>query len=317
MKKTKRERKLSLIITVLGILLAGAVVIGFLGYQQIKRYESNESSMKIEMAANQQTVYVAIADIKQGDQLLENVNIAQQNIYSGLDASLYMTENQVGYKALVSIPTGDAIQLNMIGESEITEDERDYEMDVVTLMTNQEVSDVVDIRIMFPDGSDYIVLSKKTIRNLSKENSIFYTNLNEDEILRMASATIDAYQTNGAKIYTTRYVQPTLQEESTPFYPVKQNVIDLLHNDPNILEIAQETLNASARADLEARLLSISEQDSSAIISGQDAVSQNQQNALDGNSEADGTDAYITEESTEKEETIEETSDAAGEVEDN
>lgn len=307
MKKSKKEKRLVFVSSVLGILLVGSCAVGVLGYKQIRRYETNESSMKLEMAANQQTVYVATADIKQGDQLLEGTNVALQNIYSGLDASLYMTDEQVGYKALVDIPLGDAVQLNMIGENDITADERDYEMDVVTLMTNQENNDIVDVRIMFPDGSDYIVLSKKTIRNLSLENSIFYTNMDEDEILRMASATIDAYQTSGAKIYTTRYVQPTLQDESIPFYPVKENVIDLLHNDPNILEIAQETLNASAREDLEARLMSISDDDSASIVSAQDTVSKNQQSELENNKEAQTTDDADTANENEVEGTSEET----------
>lgn len=300
MRKSKKEKRLVFATSILGILLVGSCAVSALGYQQIKRYESNESSMKLEMAANQQTVYVATSQIKQGDQLLEGTNIALQNIYSGLDTSIYMTEEQVGYKALVDIPLGDAVQLNMIGENDISTDERDYEMDVVTLMTNQENNDIVDVRIMFPDGSDYIVLSKKTIRNLSLENSIFYTYLDEDEILRMASATIDAYQTSGTKIYTTRYVQPTLQDESIPFYPVKDNVIDLLHNDPNILEIAQETLNSSARADLESRLASVTDQDSAAIVSAQDTITKNQQNVLESSTDTEesaaGADSASTEE---------------------
>lgn len=275
MRKTKKEKRQVFIITVLAILLVACAVIIYLGYTKLKDMDASSDAMRDEMALNQRTVYVATANIMQGDQLLEGTNIAMQTIYSGLDSTIYMTEDQVGYKALVNIPLGDAVQTNMIGENDISSDTREYEVDVVTLMTNQVNSDIVDVRIMFPDGSDYIVLSKKTISNLSLDNSIFYTDLTEDEILRMASATIDAYQTEGAKLYTTRYVQPTLQDESIPFYPVKENVIDLIHSDPNILEVAQETLNASARADLESRIASVSDEDKSLVTSGNDTVEQN------------------------------------------
>jgi hypothetical protein len=46
-------------------------------------------------------------------------------------------------------------------------------------------------------------------------------------------------------------------------------VIDLVHNDPNVLTTAQETLNASARYDLETRIGTMSSSGSGAVPSSQ------------------------------------------------
>lgn len=135
-------------------------------------------------------------------------------------------------------------------------------------MTDQKESDCIDIRIMFPNGEDYLVLSKKTIRTLHLDESIFYITLSEEEILRLASATIDAYTISGTRIYTTRYIEPSIQDEAIPTYPVRSETIDLLNTDPNILEIAQQTLNLTARLDLEQRLTGLTPEQLAATATG-------------------------------------------------
>jgi hypothetical protein len=233
------------------------------------RVGSENTSAQKTLAANRQSVYVAVDDIDAGDHLVNGENVVQQQIYTSLDASLYITSDNIGDTALVPIQTGAAVMKNMVGSAEIGEDSREYEISVVNLMTTQNEYDYVDVRILFPDGTDYTVLSKKQIQNLSMENSIFYAELNEEEILRLSSATIDAYLTEGTRLYTTKYLEPTVQEASVPNYPLRTNVIDLVHNDPNVLTTAQETLNASARYDLETRIGTMSSSGSGAVPSSQ------------------------------------------------
>ena len=114
-----------------------------------------------------------------------------------------------------------------------------------------------------------MILSKKQISNLNLEGCVFTTELNEEEILRMASATIDAYTTSGAYIYTTRYIS-TQQDEAVPTYLVRAETIDLLDSDPNVLTKATQTLNLSARLSLEARLGGLTEEHLEAVVSGHD-----------------------------------------------
>ncbi len=230
-----------------------------------------------EMEANKKTVYVvSTADgsgIGHGEIVEEGVNVVKQTVYTGLEEYNYISEDDLGSTAIVDIYEGMTVMDNMVSPVSIETDTREYEMQVVNLMTDQEENDVVDIRIMFPDGSDFLVLPKKQIKNLNLPNCVFWTYLNEEEILRMASATIDAYTITGTKIYATRYVEGNLQEEAIPTYLVNASVADQMDPsssfyDKNLLTKAQTTLNTIARQNLEASLTVLSDERLAAVAEG-------------------------------------------------
>ncbi len=56
-------------------------------------------------------------------------------------------------------------------------------------------SDFVDVRIKFPTGQDYILLSKKKVEDLSN-NRVWY-HMNEKEILSMSS---EGYELNSCSM---------------------------------------------------------------------------------------------------------------------
>jgi hypothetical protein len=142
---------------------------------------------------------------------------------------------------------------------------REYEVSVAALMTTQADYDYVDLRIAFADGSDYVVLAKKQIADLSLENCLFTTELKEEEIQLMTSAILDAYLLKGTQLYVTRYTDPALQTASQVTYCPKEATIDLLgSNNPNLtatLTRAEQELNRLARASLSERLAALSEED--------------------------------------------------------
>lgn len=266
-----RRNKLKLIISILVavvIVLIACLVIIFVGKGALDEKTAQITELQYEIDSNKQIVYVATDEIKAGETLVEGENLMKQEIFTGLEEDYYMPSDMVGGIAVLDIPALQPIMNNMVCPLEITKDTREYEIAVANLMTDQEENDYVDVRIMFPDGTDYCVLSKKNIKSLSLPNCIFYTYLNEDEILRLASATIDAYTVTGTYIYTVRYVESSLQEESIPNYVVRPEVIDLINSDPNVLNIAVETLNLSARMSLEQRLLGLSEDALTAVAAG-------------------------------------------------
>lgn len=267
MRKSKTKFLISsLIITFL--ILCAAVAIIVIGKNMIDDYKMQIDDMQYEMDANKQTVYVASDEIKAGMTLEEGVNIYKQQIYTGLESESYISEEDIGSVAIIDIPAGEPIMTSTVTPLYISPDTREYEIAVAALMTDQTEYEYVDVRIMFPTGEDYIVLSKKPVLNLKLESSVFYSYLNEDEIMRMASAVIDAYTVSGTRIYTTRYVEQNLQDEATPNYLVKAETIDLINRDPNITRIAEDTLNLQARMDLENRLKGLTEDQLKAVASG-------------------------------------------------
>ncbi|MNO54744.1 hypothetical protein D3C76_452240 [compost metagenome] len=132
-----------------------------------------------------------------------------------------------------------------------TDDLRYRDMGFVDLPGTLVLNDVVDIRIQFPTGQDYILLSKKKIHRLS--SGIVTITLNEGEILALSSAIVDAYL-HKASIYALLYVEPYLQNKAIATYPVNQAVLDLIKRDPNIVNKAEQALQISSRSSLESDL---------------------------------------------------------------
>ena len=267
MRTKKSKRILTLLIVALVILAAGC---GFLGYMFKTTYDE-ATALTEELNSNTQTVYVASKFIEAGDTILaegENANVELQTIYTGLESFNYITDEQLGSVCRVDCDMGTPIMFNMVSEEKFAADTREYEISVVNLATDQADNDYIDVRIAYPNGEDYIVLSKKKVSNLNLSACVFTTQANEEEILRMQSAIIDAYTMTGARIYSTRYVESNVQDDAIPTYLVRSETIDLINSDPNILTKATTTLNLAARLALETRLGNLTEEQLDAVAEG-------------------------------------------------
>lgn len=310
-----RKRKLHLMILIISIMGLLAVALGILSYYNNQKYKEaaqDAQNTKSILDSNTQSVYIATKDIPRGTMVLtdekaaeantvdpaeqrdeetaaavlvreEQGNISKTQIYTSLDAQSYMSDLMVGYYAVVDIPAGTPIMPNMIRALDITNDTREYELSAVSLAVDQTESDLIDIRIMYPNGEDYVVLAQKSIHNLSLKNMNFWTYMDEEEILRYTSAVIDAYQTTGARIYSTRYVESNLQSPAIPNYLVKSETIDLLRSDPNIYAVAEQTMNEAARMSLEVRLGQLSDDQLAAVAAGFGLVDTAKTNVLSDN----------------------------------
>lgn len=273
-KKIKRLTVFLIIVIIMLLMVVAAFVTTKMSLNEVQLKNAEAMS---EMNQNKQTVYVVStadgAGIGHGEIVEEGVNVMKQTVYTGLESYNYITEAELGSTAIVDMYEGMTVMTNMVTPVQIATDTREYEMQVCNLMVDQRENDVVDIRIMFPDGSDFLVLPKKTVKNLSLENCVFWTYLNEEEILRMASATIDAFTVTGTKIYVTRYVESNLQDEAVPTYLVNASVQDMMDStssyyDHNLMTKAVTTLNALARQNMEQKLGLLSEEKLAAVAEG-------------------------------------------------
>lgn len=214
--------------------------------QQIQILETSQ----IEDLKSMRIAWVPIQDIAAGH-FIESNNLLEIRLPA--DASpndLPMTKEDIAGKGVkIELKKGTPITSGMLFEEEITpRDLRNKEMKSIWLPSNLGLDDVVDIRIQFPTGQDYIVLSKKRINKLS--SPAFWTTLSEQEILLLSSATVDAY-IHKASLYALTYVEPQMQEMAIPNYPPNQEVIKLIKNDPNIVKKAERQLESSIRTALD------------------------------------------------------------------
>lgn len=244
----------------LGI-LSGILVIG-LGFS-IYKYKTDITTinntnaeqiqnLNSQLSTNSRTGYVATAEIKQGDILQDGVNVAANTFSSSADASTFATQDCLGQEAVVDIPSGSPITTNVVAAS-MEKQLNERECTFINLSANLKKGDFVDIRILFPNGEDPIVVSKVSIQNPVIASNLVYLWLTEDQITNLDSAVVDA-NLHGAIIYTTKYIEPEIQPANVVNYQPNAAVINLMQSDPNIVQEAAAALSVSARESLEDRL---------------------------------------------------------------
>ena len=290
---------------VLGTVIASMTAVSFGALAKYEKDNFDQRTLEAQeyeqtLTANTRKVYIATVNIKKGEKLLtqdmvdkmkedhslDNVqdesgagavlrtqpvaNVELADIYSSSPKDMFISEEELekGSYAVVDISASQPVSANMARKIEITNDTREFEITASRLMVDQKENEAVDVRIVYPNGEDYVVLSKKYIRNLNLGNATWFTDMTEEEILRFQSAVIDAYTTTGAKIYTTRYVEDNIQDAAKVNYLVRSSTIDLINQDPNVYAKAADTMNASARLSLEVRLGNLSEEQLSAVSTG-------------------------------------------------
>lgn len=154
----------------------------------------------------------------------------------------YLELNTVPLIAKVNMNKNTLITTDLITKSDnlVQDDVRKQEYNMLVLPTDLLTGDYIDVRAMFPNGQDFIVVSKKEVEipqidNVDSEDTI-WINLSEDEILHMSCAIVDVAQVKGAKIYATKYTEAGMQTAATPTFPVNESTSKLLLSNPNILD---------------------------------------------------------------------------------
>lgn len=75
-----------------------------------------------------------------------------------------MTDEDFGKLVLIDIAPGTFVTKSMLTDENVDSDLRETEFDVIYINSNITFNDYVDIRIVFPNGENYIVLTKKSIK---------------------------------------------------------------------------------------------------------------------------------------------------------
>lgn len=256
-KKSGISKKITSLV-VLIILLLGLVAGVYLLYTtHINRlqtaYESQITALQMEAYNNKRQVYIPKETVTFGTVLTEDL-FTVSDMSSSLSQSLYMTNVDYGKIAKTELTAGIPVMSYMITEEAIQDDIRREEFNMFLLQSNLVKDEFVDVRMMFPNGEDYIVLSKKKIREINLAQNTVWCWLSEREILTISSAIVDAYIHKGTKLYVVTYVAPSDQKESIPTYPANLDVMRLMSTDPNLLDKSKLYLSQQARAALDARI---------------------------------------------------------------
>ena len=240
----QRKTRISFLMGVLITLIIAGGIIAFLFIQMKGLQEKLE-----EQKASRTEVVILNKDVKSGEKITEDyfeeVKVDTLAVPSNNISSVDLGEKNT---AKIALKKGTILTEGMlnIDEDPINKDVRTVEYNMINMPSKIESGEYVDIRIQFPSGINYVVVSKKQvdILNVNGIDDVNTANfeMSEDEILAMSSAIIEAYQVRGTKIEMVKYVEPGMQTAAIPTYPVNAEVASLINANGNILDEAKRAL---------------------------------------------------------------------------
>lgn len=254
-RSTKRRIGYILIGLVIAAVLGGSVYFVTYNYTE-KQFQWKLEEKKQMIDSHRRTGYVALSDLSSGEIIKEGVNVSHTEFYSSQEQATYLTEEELGNILCIDVPKGTQLMKTMIADQEEVSNLREVRFGEIVLSSNISAFDWCDVRIIYPNGENYCVISKKQVKQIQKEENQIFFWLSEEDIQHMSSAVVDCYLYSGSRLYLTKYITPGLQEASIPTYIPSEQTAELIRSNPNIVDIASSYLNKLLREELESRLTS-------------------------------------------------------------
>lgn len=231
------KRKVLKIAAVLGLIGLLAVLI-FLGIQGFLKYRKKESGRAFGCQL--------VRSMKRNE-LLTKKDLVVFEYEKGAEENYLTREEVEGRRLIRDTAEGSRLMEGSVYEGEpITDDMRFHKYTFINLTDRMKKGDYIDIRISFPNGADFVLLSKKQIQDITwpeegaGENAV-WLHVSEEEILRLSSAAVEAFLNDGCKIYAVMYIEKN-QKAAIMNYKVNDVVAQLIEDDPNIVERAENVL---------------------------------------------------------------------------
>ena len=121
------------------------------------------------------------------------------------------SKNLIGQYAKTALKKGQLLTADFFYSDErLTERNRYLELSDIRLPESVHTNNLIDIRISFPTGEDYIVLNQQRVLSLLNEDegtSVcgIALNLSEEDLLRLSSARVDENLFEGTYLYAVIY----------------------------------------------------------------------------------------------------------------
>lgn len=189
-----------------GVGLIGMITIGGVSLATINSYKEGTNKEYNKMFLTQ--VSVLNRNILQGQtitpEMVTSVTMHKSMVPSNI------SQNFVGQTAKYNLAANMTITEDMLATDIIAFDIRRQEINTVLLPSDLiSEGEIIDVRINFPNGTDYTVLIAKEVKAIN--GSTIWLDLSEFETQLLNSAVVDSYLNNGTKLYATKYVDPAMQ----------------------------------------------------------------------------------------------------------
>lgn len=184
------------------------------------------------------TGYVLNTDVRAGEivslDYFDQVTVPEKLIL-GLITDVSQLENSY---FRTSLQQGTVLTTEDINYTEVLDSERYMDLYLDQLPIGVQAGDIIDIRISFTYGEDFIALSGKKIEEIN--SGVLKVKLNENEIVVYNSLLLDRLLYAGTQVYAVTYVDAGSQDVAETFYPINSMQSDLLLENPNALELSKQ-----------------------------------------------------------------------------
>lgn len=261
--KLRARHRLMLRAAAVGALVVGIPLAGVLWHDRGSADRLRRDLEYYEQLQEQYSytsIYVLTRDAVAGEELTGDM-FTEQRVQSTDDLSAVRTAEQsqlIGRRLKVSLAKGAALGTDVLYEgAPIADDERRVELSELYLPQTLQEDELVDIRIAFPSGEDYLVVGQKRvyriIRDDAGEASALQLRFREEELLRYQAACVDVKTYRDCRLYAVQYTGE-FQQAAEVFYPVSRSVYELLQWDPNIGDLFVVADEEERRRTLESNL---------------------------------------------------------------
>ena len=246
-----------------GALIVGIPLAGVLCYERqgVERVEETlDHYEQLQEQYSYADIFVMARDAVAGEELTADM-IKKQRVQSTEDLSGTQSpesEELIGRRLKVSLRKGAMLGTDIVYEGvPIANDERRVELNELCLPQTLKEDEFVDVRIVFPNGEDYLVVGHKRVYRLirDEEEAVLALELRllEEELLRYQAACVDTRTYRDTRLYAVQYTEES-QPAAQAYYPVNRAVFQLLQWNPNIVELFTVESEQEKRELLEAHL---------------------------------------------------------------
>lgn len=259
-----RQRKKNLILAGLaGALITGLPLLGttvFFTVENLAVRKQVEEYQRKEENTEHGRIYILNTEKERGE-VLEQQDVTAVEV-SGELSGLQMValERLLGRQIRIFAEAGTMVSEGLFAEERLPqEDQRRLELNYIRIPELLNQGELIDIRVHFENGEDYIVTGKKKVLTLQREDGygtrgLIEIQVSEEEILKLASVKADYDWYENTLVYAVIYADEG-QVEAMETYPVNMAVYTLSCWDPNVVERVMTAENQEKRQVLEENLV--------------------------------------------------------------
>lgn len=171
-------------------------------------------------------------DINNAD-VNETLKKEYEDFLEGVDGDEERTDYAI-MKSRIPLSAGTMLTTDMVVRSDIASTYRNMEYTMITLPSLLEEGDYIDVRIAYPDGTDFVILSKKQVKKCN--TTTIWLDVSESEMLSLGEAIVEYYVMDGnAKLYATRYMNVAQSDVSVTYVP-NENIAALIEHNATLTE---------------------------------------------------------------------------------